>query len=407
MATAARRQVFTAGRREFALFAAIYLLYDAARWAWAGHLSLARAHAHRVIALERALHIAVEGSVQRALDSGVPSFVLSNIYLAAQAVVLPAALIWLYRRSPGVYRHLRGTVVITWLIATPIFALYPVAPPRLAGIGITDTVSHQALVTLTGHSTLFYNPYAAVPSLRVGLAFAIGIAAAAALHRRWSKALALLWGPLVTLAVIATGNHYFFDAATGLLVAAVAFAATRVTDRSRVKLSIYESCRWRPDIRSAGTRRHAACPRGRGDGRACCGQKRRPPPVGARGGPANSADDYGPPPRPRNRGRRVSVVTSTSDRRRAPQRGSSPAELVERIEKLAGLLATSVQETVAARREAVRLRKQNETLRRRVAELETRFELFWRCRERGWSARARWRVPGVPARHRHRCRDVG
>jgi BMFP domain-containing protein YqiC len=34
-----------------------------------------------------------------------------------------------------------------------------------------------------------------------------------------------------------------------------------------------------------------------------------------------------------------------------------------------------VQETVAARREAVRLRSQNETLRRRVAELETRFEI--------------------------------
>ena len=66
------------------------------------------------------------------------------------------------------------------LIATPIFALYPVAPPRLAGIGIEDVVSHQAAVALTGQSTMFYNPYAAVPSLHVGLAFAIGIAAAAA-----------------------------------------------------------------------------------------------------------------------------------------------------------------------------------------------------------------------------------
>jgi len=232
------RGAFTAGRREFALFAAVYLLYDAARWAWAGHLSLARVHAHRVIALERSLHIAVEGSVQRALDSGVPSFVLSNVYLAAQAVVLPAALIWLYRRSPGVYRQLRGTVVITWLIATPVFALYPVAPPRLAGVGIRDMVSHQAVVTLTGRSTLFYNPYAAVPSLHVGLAFAIGVAAAAALRRPWTRAVALLWGPLVTLAVVATGNHYFFDAATGLLVAAVAFATTRAVGRSQVTFDI-------------------------------------------------------------------------------------------------------------------------------------------------------------------------
>jgi PAP2 superfamily len=228
------RGAFTAGRREFALFAAVYGLYDAARWAWAGHLSLARVHAHRVIALERSLHIAVEGSVQRALDSGVPSFVLSNVYLAAQAIVLPATLIWLYRRSPGVYRQLRGTVVITWLIATPVFALYPVAPPRLAGVGIRDMVSHQAVVTLTGQSTLFYNPYAAVPSLHVGLAFAIGVAAAAALRRPWTRVVALLWGPLVTLAVVATGNHYFFDAVTGIIAATLAFAATRAVSRSRV-----------------------------------------------------------------------------------------------------------------------------------------------------------------------------
>jgi hypothetical protein len=248
---------FTSGCREFALFGAVYLLYDAARWAWAGHLPLARAHALRVIALERSLHIAVEGSVQRALDSAVPSFLLSNVYLAAQAIVLPAALVWLYRRSPGVYRQLRGTVVITWLIATPIFALYPVAPPRLAGIGLEDMVSHQAVVTLTGQSTLFYNPYAAVPSLHVGLAFSIGIAAAATLRRPWTRALALLWGPLVTLAVIATGNHYFFDAATGLLVAAVAFAATRAVIRGQVNLRVASRA---VAFRTSGTMAPAAEP---------------------------------------------------------------------------------------------------------------------------------------------------
>jgi PAP2 superfamily len=91
---------------------------------------------------------------------------------------------------------------------------------------------------LTGQSTMFYNPYAAVPSLHVGLAFAVGIAAAAVLRRPWTKALVLLWGPLVTLAVVATGNHYFFDAATGLLVAAMAFATTRAVGRSQVTFDI-------------------------------------------------------------------------------------------------------------------------------------------------------------------------
>jgi len=218
-------------RPGLAPFAAAYLLYDASRWIFAGQLPVAREHAHQIVNLERSLHLAVEESVQRALDWGVASWVLSNVYLAAQLVVLPGALIWLYRRSPAVYRELRNTVIATWLIAVPIFALFPVAPPRLAGVGISDTVSSHSAIALTGRSTLFYNPYAAVPSLHVGLAFAIGIAAAVALRARWARVLALSWGPLVTLSVLATGNHYLFDVAAGLLVTAVGFSAGRLTTR--------------------------------------------------------------------------------------------------------------------------------------------------------------------------------
>lgn len=169
--------------------------------------------------------------MQRALDWGVASWLLSNVYVAAQLVVLPGALIWLYRRSPALYRQLRDTVIATWLIAVPIFALFPVAPRRLAGVGISDSVSSHAPIALTGFSTIFYNPYAAVPSLHVGLALAVGIAAAAALRARWAKGLALSWGPLVTLSVIATGNHYVFDVAAGLLVTGVGFWAGRLTAR--------------------------------------------------------------------------------------------------------------------------------------------------------------------------------
>jgi membrane-associated phospholipid phosphatase len=210
------------------LVLAAYLLYDAARWLFAGSAPAARQHAERIIDLERSAHVAIEGSIQRALDAPVTSWLLSTVYLAAQLVVLPAALIWLHRRSRPVYRGLCNTVIATWIIAVPIFALFPVAPPRLAGIGIADTVSHHAAVALTGHSTLFYNPFAAVPSLHVGFAFAIGIAAAAALRAPVARALALLWGPLVTVSVVATGNHYLFDVAAGLLVVAVGFAAGRV-----------------------------------------------------------------------------------------------------------------------------------------------------------------------------------
>jgi membrane-associated phospholipid phosphatase len=90
-------------------------------------------------------------------------------------------------------------------------------------------------VALTGHSTMFYKPYAAVPSLHVGRAFAVGFAVDASSSRRWVKVLALGWGPLVTLAVVATGNHFVFDAATGLVLTALAFGLSQGTDQVRAR----------------------------------------------------------------------------------------------------------------------------------------------------------------------------
>jgi hypothetical protein len=219
---------------ELLFFVAAYLLYIGARWVFAGDPRTAIGHAESIVALERSTHIAVEASVQRALDADTISWLLSNVYLAAQLVVLPGALIFLYHRARPIYRRLRTTVIATWMIAVPIHGLWPVAPPRLASMGIQDTVSDN-LVSLSGHSTIFYNAFAAVPSLHVGFAFAVSFALAAALQARWAKTLVLLWGPLVTLAVIATGNHFVFDGAAGLVVTLAGFTAGSLLPRLKVR----------------------------------------------------------------------------------------------------------------------------------------------------------------------------
>jgi membrane-associated phospholipid phosphatase len=217
------------GLRQLALFGAVYLLYLAGRWLTGGDMDAALEHARWVVSAEGGL--AVERPVQHALANDVVMTLLSNVYLAAQLVVLPASLVFLYRRARPIYGRLRDTVLATWLLALPVYALFPTAPPRLAGIGVADTVSHQAGVALTGHSTVFYNPIAAVPSLHCGFAFAIGIALCAALRNRFAKALALAWGPLVAVSVVATGNHYLFDVAAGLLAALAGFAARPALER--------------------------------------------------------------------------------------------------------------------------------------------------------------------------------
>ena len=210
------------------LFAAAYLAYGASRWIVSGDHSAAVEHAHWIVDLEQAIGVAVELSVQRALDGTAVLWLLNQAYLAAQVVVVPATLIWLYRRNRERYRLLRDTVLITWLLALPVFGLFPVAPPRLADLGIVDSITRQTGLALDSKlTTSFYNPLAAVPSLHCGFALAVSLSLAGALRHRLARALALLWAPTIFLAVVATGNHYLFDIVAGVAITGVAYALAR------------------------------------------------------------------------------------------------------------------------------------------------------------------------------------
>jgi hypothetical protein len=210
--------------KQIGIFALAYLLYSAARWITVGDLSTARAHADWIMSLENHLGVATEASVQTALSGTWVIWLLNHLYLAAQLVVLPGSLIFLYRRARPLYERLRNTILATWLISIPVCAACPVAPPRLADMGLVDTISNQTGFALdSGLTTSFYNQLAAVPSLHVGFAVAIGIAVAAAVQRPVLKVLALMWGPTIGLAVVATGNHFVFDIVAGLVAAGAGY----------------------------------------------------------------------------------------------------------------------------------------------------------------------------------------
>jgi hypothetical protein len=90
-----------------------------------------------------------------------------------------------------------------------------------------DTVSNGHVDLKRGLVSSLYNPYAAVPSMHVG--YAVIVAASLLRHgrRRLVRTLGVLYPPFVLLVIVATGNHLFFDAAAGALVAAL--AATHIT----------------------------------------------------------------------------------------------------------------------------------------------------------------------------------
>ena len=217
------------GGAQVGVFVLAYLVYSIARWLTVGELPDATANAHWIVDLERNLAVDVESPVQQALTGSVALWILNHLYLAAQLVVLPGALYLLYRKSGQAYERLRNTILATWLLSIPVYALFPVAPPRLADIGMVDTITQQTGFAMDSKlTTSFYNELAAVPSLHVGFAFAIGIAIAAASSNRLVKVLAHLWGPAIAVAVVATGNHYVFDIAAGMAAAAIGYGLGRL-----------------------------------------------------------------------------------------------------------------------------------------------------------------------------------
>jgi membrane-associated phospholipid phosphatase len=205
--------------RQLGLFLVAYTAYSLGRWLATGETVDAVDNAHAIVALQADLGLGVEDAVQTALTGTAWMWLLNHLYLAAQFVVLPGALVWLWRHSPDVYRRLRDTVLATWLLSVPVFAIFPVAPPRLAGIGMVDTISSSTGVALDSRfATALYNPLAAVPSLHAGFAFAVSVALVVALRRPVARWLAAAWTPVVGLSVVATGNHYLFDIAAGIAI---------------------------------------------------------------------------------------------------------------------------------------------------------------------------------------------
>jgi hypothetical protein len=109
-------------------------------------------------------------------------------------------------------------------IALVFYVTFPVAPPRLAGLGFVDTVSHSAKVNLSSDVLgSLYNPFAAVPSLHFGYALLVGVTLAAVARRRWVRLVGWSYPAVMLLVIVATGNHFFFDAAAGALTIGVGY----------------------------------------------------------------------------------------------------------------------------------------------------------------------------------------
>jgi hypothetical protein len=219
-------------RGEVAVVLALYGLYELARGLVVGDTGEADRHAHRIVALEGSLHLFIEGNVQRAARA-LPGFtgLLGAAYLILHLTITACVLLWLHQRRPAAFPFVRTTLLLASGLALVGFLVYPTAPPRLAGIGIVDTVSSGRIDLNHGLVSSLYNPDAAVPSMHIGYAVVVGASLLRHSRNRLAHLAGALYPPFVLLVVVATGNHFFFDAAAGAMTVALAAGATLLVAR--------------------------------------------------------------------------------------------------------------------------------------------------------------------------------
>jgi hypothetical protein len=218
------------GRVELAALAVLYGVYELVRGFGGEDWVSARANTADIVALERRVGLFVERDVQAAFAAiaGAPA-VLGFLYVALHFGGTAAALVWVHRRHPHAFAHLRTTLIVSTGLALTGYVLYPAAPPRLADLGFADTVStHTGLNLSSDLLGSLYNPIAAVPSLHFGYALAVGVGLARVVSRRSLRLAFASYPALMLLVIVATGNHFFFDAlAGGLVIAAGWWVAGR------------------------------------------------------------------------------------------------------------------------------------------------------------------------------------
>jgi hypothetical protein len=220
---------------EAVLLLGLYLAGELARGVARGGAATAEAHAASIARLERHLHLFDEATIQHVAGhvSGLPTL-LGYAYVSVHLAGTAAVLVWVYRRRRHAYAGLRNTLALATGLGVAGYALFPTAPPRLAGLGITDTVSRATSLDLD--STLvssLYNPYAAVPSMHIAYSLIVGVAIVRLARRPVWRAAGVLYPVFVLFVIVATGNHFFVDAAAGAAVAVSALAATALAPRLR------------------------------------------------------------------------------------------------------------------------------------------------------------------------------
>ena len=222
---------------QFLLFFVAYNGYQVVRGVTDGSEAEALANGASVIDLERSLGSFFEPGFQQALIDHTPWLIdfANFMYLNSHFVITTGFLVWLYLFRNEHFYFVRNMFMVAMALALVGYALYPTMPPRLfPGEGFTDTIAQFTGVAQDSETaSSLINQYAAVPSMHIAFSLMVAVPAAALSKHLVSRMLWSIYPLNVFFVIVATGNHYWFDAAAGAAVACMAVLAARQIARLR------------------------------------------------------------------------------------------------------------------------------------------------------------------------------
>lgn len=216
---------------QVVLVAGAILLYFGVRGLTERRASTAFTNARWLREFETTMKVDIEEFLQRwILEHDVIVTLANWVYIWGHWPVILTTFVWLFARHRDEYVLLRNAMFISGAIGLVMFAVYPVAPPRLLP-DFVDTVTERSETYRVLQPPALVNKYAAMPSLHFGWNLLVGIFIYRVARSRLAEAYAILGPLLMGAAIILTANHFVVDAIVGGAVAMIGLGAVITFDR--------------------------------------------------------------------------------------------------------------------------------------------------------------------------------